>query len=140
MTTATITPTLADHKAMYCSDLLSAAIEGGIGYWAKGRRFQIGQKGTHLEGCYTQAELKPHNDEGPAFEDGDKRNDWQVIDLAKIEAAVELILAPGAKLARQDIVDAIRADWADPAECYRFDAETGDVVVQIALFGEIVFG
>ena len=128
------------HRTEYCSDLLSAAIEGGISYWAKGRKFEIGQAGTDGEPTYLSCEIRPHNDEGPAFENGDKRNNWQRLDLAKMAAAIELLLSDaGATLAGSHIIEDLRADWHD-RDSLRFDAETADVVVQVALFGEIIFG
>ena len=37
------------------------------------------------------------------------------------------------------IREAILMDYVDPDSC-RGDAETADVIVQVAMFGEIVFG
>lgn len=130
---------LTYHQEL-CSDTLDNAIEGGINYWAMGRKFQRAPQSHYRAGSYLACELKPNSDEGAAFPDDDHRNDWQAIDLAKIEAAMVLLMSPaGAKLCRKDIIEDIRTDWNDPDAC-RADAETADVIIQVALFGEVVFG
>ncbi len=130
---------LTPHQEL-CSDTLDNAIEGGINYWAVGRKFQRTPQDQERAGSYLACELKPNPDDGAAFSDDDPRNDWQVIDLAKIEAAMVLLMSPaGVKLCRKDIIEDIRADWSDPDAC-RSDAETADVIIQVALFGDVVFG
>jgi hypothetical protein len=129
------------HAQQYCSDTLTTAIEGGINYWAKGRKFKRIHESDAENGLnYLACELKPHADEGQAFADGDPRNNWKPVNLDTIETAIHLLMSDaGLKLCRKDIVEDIRIDWADPDSC-RSDAETADVIIQIALFGEIVFG
>jgi hypothetical protein len=133
------TTKLPHHDEM-CSDYLSIAIEGGINYWAKGRKFVRATEGQ-LEGCYLSCEL--HGDatgEGDAFPKGDPRNGWIPIDIAKIYATCARIIDPTLpKLCADHIIKDIRDNWFD-AELCRGDAETADVVVQVALFGEVVYG
>ena len=121
-----------DKRTEWCSDILTTAIEGGINYWAKGRQFKQAENGF----C-TSCEIKPSGDEGEPFPEGDIRNGWQVLDSAAIEVAVLRIIA--GDLCRKDIKETVILDWQDP-DAFRSDAETADVIVQVALFGEIVFG
>lgn len=137
MSTTTIPANIQAHRVQYCADLLSSALEGGSGYWARVRDVEFGAAGTAQEGEYVACKIKP--DDGPVFDDGDPRNDYQRIDLAKMAEAIERLIAPGSKMAGDWIIAALRADWNDEDSC-EYDAETADVVVQVALFGEIVFG
>ena len=135
-------PTIAwDAHKRFCSDTLTTAIEGGINYWALGRKFlRVDEDAEEMALCYLGCEIKPDPAEGAAFDQGDKRNGWQAITLDSIAAAVALILSDAGKgLLRKDIREDILIDWNDADAC-RSDAETADVIVQIALFGEIVFG
>lgn len=134
--------TILSPKEKFCAETLTNAIEGGITYWAQGRKFVriSDEDGDDMALCYLSCELRPDPSEGPAFTYGDKRNAWQAINLETLQTAVELILsAEGVGLCRKDIREDILIDWNDPDSC-RSDADTADVIVQIALFGEIVFG
>jgi hypothetical protein len=129
----TFTPTIAEKQLQLMKDTLTTAIEGGINYWAKGRNFEREEDLT-----YVSCELRPSYDEGKPFEDGDRRNDWQKIGPAQIEAAMLRIINEKGICAAY-IREAILMDYIDPDSC-RGDAETADVIIQVALFGEIVFG
>lgn len=131
------------HHQQYCADIFSSALEGGINYWAVGRKFKrVPQSDPDWAGSYLSGELRGNPDEGDAFPKGDPHNKWLPINLETIEAAIVKILAAqasGKGLVRADIAHDILIDWNDPDAC-RFDAETADSIIQIALFGEIVFG
>lgn len=129
------------HAQQYCSDTLTTAIEGGITYWAKGRKFvRVPEFDAENALNYLACELKPKTDEGPAFAEGDPRNSWKPVTLDTIETAVHLLMSDaGLRLCRKDIIADIRLNWADPEAC-RGDAETADVIIQVAMFGEVVFG
>ena len=136
----TATTTTFTHHQNACASQLTTAIEGGINYWAKGRNFKRIPKDQEFAGFYLSCDIKADTGEGDAFPTGDKRNGWQHISQGRICEAIERILDPSLpKLMRSEIIDDIRADWNDPDEC-RSDAETADCVMQIACFGEIVFG
>ncbi len=131
--TVTFTKVIADKQLQLMKDTLTTAIEGGINYWAEGRDFE---RQEDLD--YVSCELRPSRGEGLAFEKGDKRNDWQKVGPAEIEAAMLRVINEK-DLCAVYIREAILFDYLDPDSC-RGDAETADVVIQIALFGEIVFG
>lgn len=123
-----------NHREQYAMDTLTNAIECGISYWAVGRKFK-----TTKDGLYTSCEIRPNPDEGLPFDKGDKRNGWQELNTEKILAACDLILSDaGAKLCAHRIRAEILGDISDNG-C-RSDADTADVIVQVALFGELVFG
>ena len=129
----TVTPELATKQRQLMKDTLTTAIEGGINYWAMGRNFE-----REEDSAYATCELRPHRDEGLPFEKGDPRNDWKRVGPEEIEAAMlRIINEPG--LCAAYIREAVLLDYIDPDSC-RGDADTADVVIQIALFGEIVFG
>ena len=128
--TVTFTKTLADKQLQLMKDTLTTAIEGGINYWA------MGQNAVREEDLtYVSCELCPAEQ---AFEKGDKRNAWQKVGPAEIEAAMLRIINEQGLCAAY-IREAILMDYVDPDSC-RGDAETADVIVQVAMFGEIVFG
>lgn len=131
--TITFTPALAAKQLELMKDTLTTAIEGGINYWAKGRNFDRQEDLT-----YVSCEIRPSYDEGKPFEDGDKRNEYQKIGPAEIEAAMLRIINEKG-LCADYIREAVMLDYLDPDSC-RGDAETADVIVQVALFGEVVFG
>lgn len=82
-------------------------------------------------------EARPHWEEGKPFPEGDNRNDWQLIDHAKIEAAIQKII--DGDLTNQPTRDTIFDAVCEGDACY-IDADAADAILQIAMFGEIVFG
>jgi len=113
-----------------CIDILDDAYSF-CGYWASTKGYRKAD---------LSAEWKPHNGEGPAFIDGDVRNNWKRIRPTDAEAAMRLICSlEGADLCSDAHAAYIAVALRDP-DAYQGDAETADVIVQIALFGEIVFG
>jgi hypothetical protein len=132
------------HHMNECASQLTNAIEGGIDYWAEGRNFKRVPKGEELSGFYNGCDIKPKDTgEGDPYPEGDPRNGWQTLTLDRVAEAIELILAcdmiVDKRLVDTGIAQDIRANWADPEEC-RGDAETADCIIQVACFGEVVFG
>ncbi len=127
------TPDSKSSRAEFCHDILTTAIEGGINYWARGRNFE---RDSELN--YLSCELEPHNEEGPAFECDDPRNFWQKVDAEKILVAVNKIIAEN-DLCSSGIRDCVTLAARDSDACH-LDAECCDVIIQVAMFGEIVFG
>ncbi len=80
---------------------------------------------------------RPHWREGKPFDEGDSRNDWQRVDHADVELAIQKILDGG--LTNQPIRDTI-FDAVCEADACHIDADAADAILQIAMFGEIVFG
>lgn len=85
----------------------------------------------------THFEARPHWREGKPFGEGDDRNDWQRVDHADVEVAIQKILDGG--LTNQPIRDTIFDAVCEADACY-IDADAADAILQIAMFDEIVFG
>ena len=84
--------------------------------------------------CYIVSfEARPHWEEGKPFPEGDNRNDWQIVDHVKIEAAIQKSI---------DRNIPINSLWYAVTECDAsyIDADAADAILQIAMFDEIVFG
>ena len=82
-------------------------------------------------------EMRPHWGEGKPFEDGDCRNDWQLVDHAKIEAAIQRIVSE--KITNDPIRNTIFDAVCEGDTCY-LDMDCRDAILQIAMFGELIFG
>lgn len=116
-------------------DVLCTALEGGIGYWAEAsdiETVEVEVNGSPMQeyvGC-TLTDCEGTDDEG---------NDWtHKVTLDTVAEGIRRIMAREAR-ARRDIEDAIRAAVAD-ADAGTIDADAADVIMQVALFGEIVYG
>lgn len=129
--TLALSPAIAEKHPKLMRDVLCIAIEGGISYWAEGKDFV--RDGLDYVSC----KLRPNRDEGLPYEKGDPRNDWQIVDEAKIEAAILRVI--NENLCSSSIREWILSDYLDPNSS-SIDADAADVIVQIALFGEVIFG
>lgn len=89
------------------------------------------------EGYIVSFEARPHWREGKPFDEGDARNDWRRINHIRIEKAIQEIIDGG--LTNQPIRDTIFDAVCEGDACY-IDADAADAILQIAMFGEIVFG
>jgi hypothetical protein len=130
--TLALSPAIAEKHPQLMSDILCIAVEGGISYWAEGKDFV---RDADLN--YVSCKLRPSRDEGLPYEKGDPRNDWKHVDAGVIEAAVLRVI--NENLCSSGIREWILSDYLDPNSS-SIDAEAADVIVQIALFGEVVFG
>lgn len=82
-------------------------------------------------------EARPHWEEGKPFPEGDNRNDWQLVDHAKIEAAIQKII--NGELTNKPTRDTIFDAVCEGDTCH-IDADCADAILQVAMFDEIVFG
>lgn len=87
--------------------------------------------------CIKGLEARPHWREGKPFDEGDDRNYWQLVYHADVEVAIQKILDGG--LTNQPIRDTIFGAVRVADACH-IDADAADAILQIAMFGEIVFG
>lgn len=105
----------------YCHDAMTTAVEGGIGYWAECRNVERNEKLDILS-----FEVTERDREAACFPDR-----WVKIDPEKMKAAVTLVLTPKFEVSngykRMIIEDDV-------------DAEAADILVQAAVFGEVVYG
>ena len=126
-------------------DLMTTAVEGGIGNWCDlTRRPERDMTGTfetngdHMNVVSFEADVQ----DGPVACDHPDIEAAEIgrftMDAATMRAGVRRMLAPGAQVSPAHVNALIRAG-ADPASC-EWDADTADCVVQFAVFGELVFG
>lgn len=102
----------------FLRDVLITATEGGIGYWARVTRRNIRTIEAVIIGDFTGEELRLQDDD--------------------LQAAIRKVCRGEVEIRRdlwRDIVCAVGDDDAS-----EIDAEAADAIVQIALFGEIVYG
>ena len=123
-------------------DVLCCGFEGGVGYWCQisGYKFPIGLNRKNVEfphidlpvleggGVKCQDACKEEND-------GEEEFPETILDLEKVKYGLGLLMSGKDKNGKD----------LQPQHRYNFlnentDSETGDVFIQLALFGEIVFG
>lgn len=113
-------------SAEFCRDVRCTAYEGGCNYWAEAQNIQ---RNADLE--YLSYELR-------AF---DMLGKWKLIDDLAIRSACHRILTE--KLTGSGAVVQISAAFAasnPDGDAGQIDAEAADCIMQIACFGELVFG
>lgn len=127
----------ADELSEFLRDIMSLSLfDGGSSYWAEARNIDVSGVGPS---DLVSFDIRPHRHEGLPFTKGDPRNGWKTITPEVVEQAIQKIIAPGAKLVNERHVSTI-------SDAYRLrdagvtDIEDADVIIQIAAFGEIVFG
>jgi len=124
----------------FLSDVMCSAIEGGIGYWAEVKDYKWGSSegpyklGWNLpdaeRGSYSQAEVRVADD----YEVGP----WLSLTFTAIERGIKR-LSTGEYNLNQDMMDCI-LDGSATNEAGNIDGPCADVIVQVALLNEIVYG
>lgn len=106
----------------FLTDILNTAVEGGIDHWASSRRHELGDAG------YCRLEVSDHDGE----------LEWQLLDAAVVSRGVAIILQDG-----QTVLDEAWAGMLREARATGnsrlINAELADYIVQVGLFGEVVF-
>lgn len=110
------------------SDVLTTAIEGGSNYWAR-----FGKIARYPDVTIASAEVKVWEPE-PSLRQIDLG--WRTIDEAAIDKAVATLRSGTVQVARR-IVQALVGYETDDAD---IDAEVADCVLQVAMFGTILYG
>ena len=142
-----------EERKQFLMDLLTCGVEGGIGYWA---RIYDSERTPELD--WVSITLVDHEDASQALElepftgygeldDAVLKNDPRIekfkftVTLDDIEKALEKLIASPAevKIHPSNIGQLIVAN-ATNGEDGDFDADSGDWLVQIACFGEVVYG
>jgi hypothetical protein len=106
------------------NDIMTTALEGGIGYWAA-TRCVVRNTGGYIESFECQKSDEPSSE-------------WFYVDGTLIELGMQRVLAPEFEVCR-DILHAVFDAKRERDSSY-IDVESADVIVQAALFNEIVFG
>jgi hypothetical protein len=129
-------PSTYQLSPQFLSDILVTAVEGGINYWAR----------------VAEPVFAPHPDNrhnrllvAVKVTDVDGGRDFQRLDLTLKEihqgiASLFDVNSDTAYAARPDIVESVRLAVETGQDAGEIDAEGADVIVQVALFGEVVYG
>ena len=124
--------THSTERAEFLSDIITTALEGGIGYWAESRAYHWTTKGTD-----TTAEIREQQAHQAEHDEPGK---WFKLDNNVIAETLKSLRDPATKCPPHWRAALIGADFTNGAGGEDIDAEAADVIVQIALFGRIVYG
>ena len=117
-------------------DVMTTAVEGGINYWAEFRcvdRVDAEGSPNHLD--IISFHVRPAEE---SFGKGDVRELWQEVTVEKVLEAMRTITTND-KLVNSSIQSDIILGLLHNDACH-IDAEGADCIVQVACFGELVFG
>lgn len=118
-----------------CADVLTTALEGGIGYWSQAARMVRAADGSHVA-------VVLHPEEPGDFEP--KR-----VELADVLRALELAATGDVRYVSERVERTARALLTYSKLAYAagaddqapdYDAGDADAIVQVAAFGEVVYG
>ena len=110
-------------------DIMCAALEGGVNYWCDKAVVEGEYLGEYAsEQISRNGSLKFHTVE--PFDD--EETEWYVLDKEKFMTGLKLFLEDPVRLA-----GAICRDGLDPCN---IDAGDADTIIQLALFGDIIYG
>lgn len=128
------------EREEFLSAIITGAVEGGTGYWAKVSQYQYVMDGEIKVYC------------GEKVEDGGTRATLHEMgeddDGYKLEGLVlttDVIAAGLRKIERNEVQINVRLlehilEAARENDACNIDADDADVIVQVALLGEIVYG
>lgn len=110
----------------FANDVITTAVEGGIGYWALISDYRIDDPDT-------TAKIRPDDDAG--FED----REWPVLlDRDMVQKGLDLLT--NTKIKVNPIILGAIIWGVNHEDAGDIDADCADVIVQVAVFGEVVFG
>lgn len=117
------------NRAEFLADVMLTALDG-IESWGLYRN-AVHAPNEGLESLC----LRP---DAPSFDRFDARDDWQVIDLEKLADAMVKIGTGKVEISsdRRDMITEALME----SDAGMIDADLADCIVQVAAFGEIVFG
>jgi hypothetical protein len=121
--------TMTDERKQFLNDVITTAVEGGIGYWSQVSDYHWGDE------IETTVRVHELDDDGTPDAIG------VPITPAKIEDAIKLILT---KDSHGDYIHSrIRSNIFEASaenDAGDIDADLADIIVQIAMFGKLVYG
>lgn len=112
------------ERAEYLADIIITAVEGGSGYWASFRCYQ------HSEPATTSVHVRDFKYTKAA---------WAVIGLDQIEGALSKI-ARGDDVGVSERVRQWIIQWDRDNDAGQLDAGDADCILQIAVYGKVIFG
>jgi hypothetical protein len=127
------------ERVEFLGDIISAALEGGIGYWSQCSQYQYELNGEikvavgKRQGDEPRATVHELNDDESGYKD-----EGLEITLEAVEKGLDMILGELVAVAEYHRESISRA--SDRNDAGDIDADDADVIVQVALFGAIVYG
>ncbi len=109
------------EREQYLDDILTTAVEGGIGYWSVGRNYVWSDDGP------TSVEIR---------EDGE--DIWHTVDRSTIRKGMKILLS-GATSVHESYLQTLRQANRDN-DAGDIDAEIADMIVQVGVLGDVVYG
>jgi hypothetical protein len=130
----------SEERTRFLGDIITGAVEGGTGYWAKVSQYQwqdsdgsirvvVGQR----VGDGPRAALHPLTDEQTFSPDA------VVVDVETVATGLNRILVEPTCRLRADLRRTI-SEASRENDGGLIDAEGADVIVQAGLFGQVIYG
>jgi hypothetical protein len=110
------------EREQFLDDIVTTAVEGGIGYWSVARKYVWSDDGP------TFAEISEEDAEGP----------WHCVDRATVRRGIARLLSGDASVHEGYVATLRRADRENDGG--RIDAEIADMIVQAGVLGDVFYG
>jgi hypothetical protein len=128
------------EREEFLADVITAAVEGGTGYWAQVSQYQYVMDGDikvycgeKVEGGGTRATLHEMNDDETGY-----KSDELVVTTDTIAAGIAKLADRQVQLNVRILDHILEANRENDAT--NIDADDADIIVQVALLGEIIYG
>jgi len=116
------------EREQFLADIITGAIEGGINYWAATEEYKWDCPAQDTHAVIREVLDFDAPEYGPPV----------IMTLDTIARGIRILLEPGVEIS-PDIREAVREGNRDNDACY-IDADAADCIVQMAIFGKLVFG
>jgi hypothetical protein len=127
------------------ADVLTAAVEGGTGYWAAVSDIERTEDLDVISVRFHEQDEECEDPVPYVTNHGRYRNEGKVVTIRDVAQAMNYIAAgldvrvPGASACNAVLRGQVKDLLEDPEEA-TWDADTADTVVQYAVFGGLVYG
>lgn len=118
-------PEIISQREQMLRDILTTAFEGGCNYWMS---CESVERADDL--CVTKI-VKP-------FDSEDEGNAWPDVTTATVELGIQRITGGQVQI-NQDLFEMIAACHIEVDAC-NIDSDGADVIVQVGLFNDIIYG
>ena len=120
--------TRTPERTEFLIDILNTAAEGGVNYWA------------NVRGYRWDLTKHPIENIGMEIQDIEAEPDhtWHTVNLDTIDAGIDRILTEEVPYLSDDMRRCIEDSVGD-LDASNLDADAADTIVQVALFGEVVY-
>lgn len=131
------TVTKLDAREQFLRGVLCTAVEGGTNYWAQVSA--IKREGYRADAKVNEPGFSDWSYLGYTLHDSEDEGKKHVVTVATVKRGLKLLTQDTKVGVRQDIRKAILLANIDP-DNGDIDAEAADVIIQVGIFGEIVYG